>query len=312
MGPVIPNNQFPSCWYPAVVGSKTWVSIAVTLTGRNIPASAGKGSMRPETLIYMMTSSNGNIFRVSDHLCGESGEFPTQRPVTRSFDVFFDLRLNKRLNKQSWGWWFETPSCSLWRHCNDLSRPDSIGSASIRHRSVMFTSDRYLIEVEPKSLLSGSFRYLDFLSTKILPDNLLTSFDYIVWLYIYIYIIFEIIRHRYFEGNTSNYIVSFEPGPFFCLLLGVSRDYAQPTTGQVTEVACPVIGQAQPEFTLSKRQKTDLVILSNKRICSSVIVYARHWPGKCYTRNQKWYPVLAICMVQCLFFYEYWQSAILF
>ena len=51
----------------------------------------------------MMTSSNGNIFRVTGHLCGEftgSGEFPTQRPVTRSFDVFFDLRLNKRLGKQ--------------------------------------------------------------------------------------------------------------------------------------------------------------------------------------------------------------------
>ena len=31
-------------------------------------------------------------------------EFPTQRPVTRSFDVFFDLRLNKRLSRQSWGW----------------------------------------------------------------------------------------------------------------------------------------------------------------------------------------------------------------
>ena len=45
-------------------------------------------------------------------------EFPTQRPVTRSFDVFFNLRLVKRLSKQSWGWWFETPSRSLWRHCN--------------------------------------------------------------------------------------------------------------------------------------------------------------------------------------------------
>ena len=42
-------------------------------------------------------------------------------PVTRSFDVFFDLRLNKRLNKQPWGWWFETPSWLLWRHCNGLS-----------------------------------------------------------------------------------------------------------------------------------------------------------------------------------------------
>ena len=46
-----------------------------------------------------------------------TGEFPAQRPVTRSFDVFFDLCLNKRLSKQSWSWWFETSSRSLWRHC---------------------------------------------------------------------------------------------------------------------------------------------------------------------------------------------------
>ena len=48
------------------------------------------------------------------------GEFPAQRPVTRNFDVFFDLRLNKRLSKQSWGWWFKTPSRPLWRQCNDI------------------------------------------------------------------------------------------------------------------------------------------------------------------------------------------------
>ena len=52
-----------------------------------------------------------------------SGEFPAQRPVTRSFDIFFDLRLNKRLSKQPWGWWFETPSCPLWRQCNVNSIP---------------------------------------------------------------------------------------------------------------------------------------------------------------------------------------------
>ena len=46
------------------------------------------------------------------------GEFPAQRPVTRSVDVFFDLLLNKRLSKQSWGWWFETPWHPLWRHHN--------------------------------------------------------------------------------------------------------------------------------------------------------------------------------------------------
>ena len=56
-------------------------------------------------------------------LCAEnspvSGEFPAQRPVTQSFDVFFDLRLNKRLSKQSCGWWFDTLSRPLWRHRND-------------------------------------------------------------------------------------------------------------------------------------------------------------------------------------------------
>ena len=48
------------------------------------------------------------------------GEFPTQRPVTRSFDVFFDLHLNKQLSKQSWGWWFEMLSRPLWGHCNGM------------------------------------------------------------------------------------------------------------------------------------------------------------------------------------------------
>ena len=49
-----------------------------------------------------------------------NGEFPTQRPVTRSFDVFFDLRPNERLSKQSWCWWFETLSSPLWRHRNGV------------------------------------------------------------------------------------------------------------------------------------------------------------------------------------------------
>ena len=48
------------------------------------------------------------------------GELLTQRPVTRSFGVFFDLHPNKRLSKQWWCWWFETLSCPLWRHCNDI------------------------------------------------------------------------------------------------------------------------------------------------------------------------------------------------
>ena len=47
------------------------------------------------------------------------GEFPTQRPVTQSFEVFFDLHLNKQLSKQSWGWWLEMLSRPLWRHRNE-------------------------------------------------------------------------------------------------------------------------------------------------------------------------------------------------
>ena len=43
---------------------------------------------------------------------------PRKRPVTWSFDVFFDVHLNNRLNRHWWGWWFETPSCPLWRQCN--------------------------------------------------------------------------------------------------------------------------------------------------------------------------------------------------
>ena len=70
-----------------------------------------------------MTLSNGNIFRVSGPLWENpqiTSGFPSQRPMTRSFDVFFDLRLNKRLSKQSRRWWFETTSHSLWRHGNGM------------------------------------------------------------------------------------------------------------------------------------------------------------------------------------------------
>ena len=78
-------------------------------------------SLRLRMFVHMMTSSNGNIFRVTDHLCGEfTGHrwIPSQSPVTQSFGVFFDLRLNKRLREQSRRRWFETPSRSLWHHCN--------------------------------------------------------------------------------------------------------------------------------------------------------------------------------------------------
>ena len=70
----------------------------------------------------MMTSSNGNIFRFTGPLCGEfTGHqwIPLTKPVTRSFDVFSDLRMNKRLSKQSRRRWSQTQSLWLWCHCNE-------------------------------------------------------------------------------------------------------------------------------------------------------------------------------------------------
>ena len=64
-------------------------------------------------------------------------EFPSQRPVTRSFDVFFGLRLIKRLSKQSSRRrWFETPLCSLWRHCNGTHV-----NTYINHKLVLLVRD---------------------------------------------------------------------------------------------------------------------------------------------------------------------------
>ena len=70
----------------------------------------------------MMTSSNRKK-SASLAICAWNSpvtdEFPAQRPVSQSFDVFFDLLLNKRLSKQWLGWWCETSSRPLRRHCND-------------------------------------------------------------------------------------------------------------------------------------------------------------------------------------------------
>ena len=98
----------------------------------------GTWSRRAKTC-FMITSSKGSIFRVTGLCAGNSpvtGEFPALRPVTRSFDVLFDMRLDKRLSKQSCGWWFETPSRPLWRHSNGstpIPRPygQSLGCAMI-------------------------------------------------------------------------------------------------------------------------------------------------------------------------------------
>ena len=68
---------------------------------------------------FMMTSSNGNIFRVTGHLCGKfTGPRWISRTKASDAELWCFLWFNKRLSKQPWGWWFETPAWSLWRHRN--------------------------------------------------------------------------------------------------------------------------------------------------------------------------------------------------
>ena len=80
-------------------------------TEQNIPLAGMSWWHQMETFSALLAICVGNS--------PVPGEFPTQRPVTGSFDVFFDLCLNKRLSKQSWGWWFEIPLHSLWCHYDD-------------------------------------------------------------------------------------------------------------------------------------------------------------------------------------------------
>ena len=88
---------------------------------RNIARCHGHSWLRYQCSSFMMTSLNGNMFRVIGHLCGK---FTGHRWISRTkasdaeLWCYCDLRLNKQLSKQWWGWWFETPSHPLWRHCN--------------------------------------------------------------------------------------------------------------------------------------------------------------------------------------------------
>ena len=78
------------------------------------------------------------------------GEFPAQRPVTRSFDVCFDLRPNKRLSKQWRGWWFETPSSPLCRHCNAVPRINK-KTPSYQYRDFHYKGGTVLLTSRPLS-----------------------------------------------------------------------------------------------------------------------------------------------------------------
>ena len=95
-GPFIVRSQYYSCW---------WFGVDIAL-----PESWGRHQM--ETFSALLAFCKGNH---------QSRWIPLKKSVTRSFDVFFDMRLNKWLCKQLRRRWFDTPSSSLWRHCNEWS-----------------------------------------------------------------------------------------------------------------------------------------------------------------------------------------------
>ena len=92
-----------------------------------------------------MKSTNGNIFCVTGHLCeeftGPRWILHTKASDAEVFYFFFDLRLNKRLSKQSWGWWFETLSCPLWRHCRGpthIQWPPAVNGPPTDQQAIIF------------------------------------------------------------------------------------------------------------------------------------------------------------------------------
>ena len=126
-------------------------------------------------LLHMMTSSNGNILLAI--FAGNSPvpvEFPAQRPVTRSFDVFFDLRLNNQLSKQSWGWLFETLSCRLWRQCNESCGKPSMCTTN-QHNRVLTTAVDREVHSQPNPISAVNVNKTTDLSTRfILIDSFQT------------------------------------------------------------------------------------------------------------------------------------------
>ena len=107
-----------------------------------------------------------------------TGVFPSQRPVTRSFDVFFDMHLHKQLSKQSRRWWFETPMRSSWRHCNDV-----ISGWGVSLKSTVMHLDGFLYtcgvksdKLQFNSTLNYSWSWNNGICMRCMPSHVKYSF----------------------------------------------------------------------------------------------------------------------------------------
>ena len=123
------------------------------------------------------------------------GEFPTQSPVTRSFDVFLDLRPNKRSSKQWWGWWFETLSRPLWRHRNGNETVSSLAS------SIHYWAQRDLFHIISWLAMTQFLTY-----TSLSAEHWSRPGD--VYIYIYIYIYMYVHYNDVIMGAIASQIIS--------------------------------------------------------------------------------------------------------
>ena len=87
---ILPSKIMPRYGHPASLVNRNKIPIELSLTN---PSAWWCHQMETFSALLAICAGNSPV----------PGEFPTQRPVTRSFDVYFDLRLNKWLSKQSWG-----------------------------------------------------------------------------------------------------------------------------------------------------------------------------------------------------------------
>ena len=111
--------------------------------------------------LIMMTSSNEKNFRVTGPLCGEftgPGEFPTQRPVTRSFDVSLICAWIKDWVNNREAGDLRRHLLSLWRQCNVIvwlpgwSKSESCRGEFDRYHTTLNTTEHELVDISLDAL----------------------------------------------------------------------------------------------------------------------------------------------------------------
>ena len=127
----VPCSKYHGRWYTRISTSADMVLIELSLNTGPSLAELTHCGLKNWSIALQYTISNNlywyNLRSFSETfsallaLCEANPAVigSSQRPMTRIFGGCFDLRLNKWLNKQSRRRWFETTSCSLWRHFND-------------------------------------------------------------------------------------------------------------------------------------------------------------------------------------------------